>query len=171
MRRGVALAAVGLIGASVITACAAIIGLDPGTPLPDDVVTTDITTVDVAADVPTSDAPVVSYGSISDVSRWSSFDLATLAPAATGYGAGVYDANNKKMYFVPYAGGNPGRLAVLDLTQPFTSPSAWTLTDVSGSTGLPYARGYIGAELVSGTLICVPYYVYFSAVSYGNHGF
>src|SRR5678816_3436619 len=75
------------------------------------------------------------------------------------------------MYFVPYAGGNPGRLAVLDLTQPFTSPSAWKLTDVTGSTGLSYARGYIGAELVSGTLICVPYYVYFSSVSYGYHGF
>lgn len=138
-------------------ACAALVGLDSGQPLP-------------SSNDGGVEAAAGNYSDLGDPSQWSSVDVSTFDPGAGDYHTAVYDAATARVYFVPYAGGNPGRFAIYDTHQPFSAAASWSLTDVSDSTGLQWARGWFGGVVTGQTLYVLSHFGYFSSTSYGYDG-
>lgn len=89
------------------------------------------------------------YGTLTDSTKWKTFDLTTINSAALHFEGGVYDG--RYVYFVPaYIPGPPpsgGAFSLLvrydTLATDFTAGSAWTIVDLT--TLNSSAHGYSGA--------------------------
>jgi hypothetical protein len=72
---------------------------------------------------------------------WSSFDLATVNPTATGYFGAVFDG--RYVYFANSLGDTTAYVARYDTQAPFAVPSSWAIFDLVPLVGGPV--GLIGA--------------------------
>ncbi len=91
---------------------------------------------------------------------WSHYDYAIAHPdmQAVGYLGGVYDPVHGLVYFIPYHqdGGEQGEvLLVLDTSQDFTTPAAWSAVDLSTAINGSF-MGYGGGVFDGTYLYLVP---------------
>ncbi len=86
------------------------------------------------------------YNSLSDTSKWATFDLSVLASTAQGYAGGVFDG--RYIYFAPSysskAGHDIGLILQYDTQGPGLAPAqSWNMFDLTTKDGK--AAGYTGA--------------------------
>lgn len=100
-------------------------------------------------------APAPTFHALDDETRWSSFDVAAVNPAARGFHGVVRD--KQYVYFVPYraASGFHGVVTRYDTAADFSAPSAWTTFDVASLNA--GARGFIGGVFDGRYIYLAPY--------------
>ena len=92
-------------------------------------------------------------GAFTTPGSWSKFDIASLNPAAKGFGGAAFDG--KYVYYVPYTSAQPsGVVARFDTTQSFSAVSAWSLYDIAALAAS--STGYAGATIASGNIYLAP---------------
>jgi hypothetical protein len=155
MRSGTRRALLSALAVSGATACAALIGLDEGTPR------------DAAPDASVGDAPSAaplaesgpvptSYRPVTDANGWELVALdadagAGRAPPASFQGA-LFDG--QRVTFIPYGDCESGTLASFDPSKPFVQLSSWDLFDLRKVKD--GARGFIGGAFDGKQLYFAP---------------
>jgi uncharacterized protein YfaQ (DUF2300 family) len=101
-----------------------------------------------------SDAATTVYSSLSDTSKWSSFDMTTVNAGAGGFYGTAFDG--RYVYFVPLIdnGSFSGIVGRYDTTATFTTQSSWSVFDTS--TVNAGANGFSGAAFDGRFLYLVP---------------
>jgi hypothetical protein len=100
------------------------------------------------------DASATVYGDFTDLAAWSTFDLTTINPGASGYTGAAFDG--RYTYLVPaYNGALHGIVARNDSQGSFSDATSWATFDTS--TLNPQARGYDGAAFDGRYIYFVPH--------------
>ena len=123
------------------------------------------TTLDASPDVEAEtasdtgpDAGPVTYGKLSDSSRWSTFDVATIDVAAQGFGVVAFDGR-----YLDFGAAGPGILARYDTHASFAAPSAWSVTNIKAKISTEFFG--FNSEAFDGR------YLYFAQAHYGTARF
>jgi hypothetical protein len=95
-------------------------------------------------------------GSWAAATSFASFDIASVAPAAKGFGGAVFDG--RYIYFSPFAYAAPhGNVVRYDTQATFGSASSWTIYDLDAASGGLGLRGFIGATFDGRYVYFAPY--------------
>jgi hypothetical protein len=94
------------------------------------------------------------YSVLADQTKWTTFDVSTVDPGASGFLGGEFDG--RYLYLVPYYNGSyDGVVARYDTQAFFDSKNSWATTDVS--TLDPNAVSFYGGRFDGRYLYLVPY--------------
>jgi hypothetical protein len=111
-------------------------------------------------DASPSVADGAAYSALSDPTRWSTFDMATVNPGASGFSGAAFDG--RYVYFVPDVDGTPandftvkGLAARYDTHAAFGAAGSWTTFDMT--TVNPGSKGFQGAAFDGRYLYLAPY--------------
>jgi hypothetical protein len=97
--------------------------------------------------------PATTYNTFT-AANWSTFDVSTLFPGATGFAGTAFDG--KYMYFIPNNNGAvDGIVARYDTTAGFGSSGSWETFDVATVTAT--AKGFIGGAFDGRYVYFIPY--------------